>query len=104
MKAVEFIRKFGWKYTIDLLNRYPKHTHTTNDGRMFFNENTCVDEIKVQLIGLVKFSDLKKFTDAYELVQSVGGWNNATALYDEYLDSELGKAITLVEEVGECDE
>lgn len=80
MKAIEFIKKFGCEYTVDLLKNYPSHTHTTDDGRMFFNENTCANEIKVQLIELVKFCDLKKYTDAYELVQRFGGLGRVSSV------------------------
>ena len=106
MKAIEFIKKHGWKYTIDLLKSHPNHTHTTDDGRMFFNINTCADEIKVQLIELAKFCDLKIYVDAYELVQKRGGLDEAKdhtmvlALIEEYEQlKQLQKAIALVEEV-----
>lgn len=88
MKTVDFIRKFGWKYANHLtLKLKINDTFYLHDGN-----------------GEIEIAKLKKYTDAYELVESYGGWNNATALYDEYLDCELGKAITLVKEVGECDE
>ena len=69
---------------------------------MFFNENTCANEIKVQLIELVKFCDLKKYTDAYELVQKHGGFNGARKVAHKNCfnrDVNILKAISLVAEV-----
>jgi len=111
MKAKEFIKNHGWKYTIDLLKSHPNHTHTTDDGRMFFNINTCADEIKVQLIELAKFCDLKIYVDAYELVQSYGGLvesKRAVELKSGLVNLEgwdsIERAIALVEEVENYDE
>ena len=109
MKTIEFTKKHGWKYTIDLLKSHPNHTHTTDDGRMFFNINTCADEIKVQLIELAKFCDLKIHVDAYELVQQYNGLFEAKELIRISLKLTdelriLAHNITLVEKVEKYDE
>lgn len=73
MKANEFVKKHGLQYTINLVRVYPIQTHITDDGRMFINENTCAEHIRVQLSGLVKIEDLKRLVDSHELVESFGG-------------------------------
>lgn len=76
MNAVEFVKKFGWDVAItDLCNHEKQNTRSI----------------------LYIYDDLKRLVESYELVESVGGWNNATALYDEYLDKDLGRAIADVE-------
>lgn len=42
-------------------------------------------------------NELKSLVESHELIESVGGWNDATSLYDEYMDKDLGKAIADVE-------
>lgn len=73
MKAIKFVRKHGLQYTRNLVRDYPNHTHVTDDGRMFINENTCAEHIKVQLNELVKMDDLKRLVESHELVKSYGG-------------------------------
>ena len=73
MKANEFVKEHGLPYTRNLVRGYPNHTHVTDDGRMFINENTCVSHIKVQLNELVKMDDLKRLVESHELVESKGG-------------------------------
>ena len=84
MKAIEFIKKFGWGYAKERLD-YCKNA---------------------RLVGME--IDLKRYVDAYELVQNRGGLDEAKdhtmvlALIEEYEQlKQLQKAITLVEEVGE---
>ena len=68
MKANEFVKKHSLQYTRNLVRDYPNHTHVTDDGRMFINENTCAEHIKVQLNELVKMDDLKRLVESHELV------------------------------------
>ena len=87
MKAVDFIRKFGWDKTIHVIN-----TDFLTNGE------------QLQLAGVI-VNDLKKYTDAYKLVQKFGGLKEAQRLhYDEFRSdksyNEIQQAITLVEEVG----
>ena len=73
MKANEFVKAHGLQYTRNLVQDYPNHTHVTDDGRMFINENTCTSHIKVQLSGLVKMDALKRLVESHELVGKMGG-------------------------------
>lgn len=73
MKANEFIREHGLQYTKSILEQFPKHTHVTNDGRMFIDENTCCNHVKRQLGELVKMSELNRIVESHALVQSYKG-------------------------------
>ncbi|MCU4501418.1 hypothetical protein KTI59_15215 [Acinetobacter radioresistens] len=73
MKATEFVKKHGWGETQRIIQDYPSHTHVTSDARMFIKEHSCMEEIKRQLVGLVKISELKRLVESHELVQSYGG-------------------------------
>ena len=91
MKAIEFIKKFGW----------------VRSQRLVIDSDGC-SGIRPSCGGYIDRGDLKKYTDAYELVQSYGGLDEAKdhtmvlALIEEYEQlKQLQKAITLVEEVGE---
>ena len=59
------------------------------------------DELKIfkGLGGELSVEDahLMRLVESHELVESVGGWSNATALYDEHLDKDLGRSIADVE-------
>jgi hypothetical protein len=68
MKATEFVKKFGWGETQRIIQDYPSHTHVTSDARMFINEHSCMEEIKRQLVGLVKISELKRIVESHELL------------------------------------
>ena len=73
MKANEFVKKFGWEYAKHIL---------TDDAPLVMD---------------LKYTNLKRLVESHELVESVGGWNDATSLYDEYMGKDLGKAIADVE-------
>lgn len=83
MRAVEFIKRFGWEIA--------KRTLVNADG--------C-DFIKIHGGYEFKFDDLKRYVDAYELVQSYGGVNRVEeAITFKCNDTaRLKQAITLVEE------
>ena len=106
MRANEFIIAHGLQYTRNLVRDYPFHTHVTDDGRMFINENTCPTHIKFQLNDLVKMDDLKRYVDAYDVVQSYGGLKESIRFSKQtyrltstpQTHKKLCEAITLVEE------
>ena len=77
MKANKFMKEHGLQYTRNLVRDYPNHTHVTDDGRMFINENTCVSHIKVQLNELVKMDDLKRLVESHEVVMDYYGLTRA---------------------------
>ena len=83
MKAIEFIKKFGWDYAKERLD-YCKNA---------------------RLVGME--IDLKRYVDAYELVQSYGGVKDAMKYANYIADisyrmyENTKQAIALVEEVGE---
>lgn len=95
MKVVDFIRKFGWVKSISAV-------------KMNAHDFSRAFDIDKGFI-IVKRYDLKKYTDAYELVHSCGGLGKARsrAFLSMHISVQslkyLKKAITLVEEVGECD-
>ena len=98
MKANKFMKEHGLQYTRNLVRDYPNHTHVTDDGRMFINENTCVSHIKVQLNELVKMDDLKRLVESHELVEKLGGINKAKDYVpDGYKSEQLKQAIADVE-------
>lgn len=78
MKANEFVKQHGW-------------------GAAKYK----ADELKIfkGLGGELSVEDahLMRLVESWELVESVGGWSNATALYDEHLDKDLGRSIADVE-------
>ena len=89
MKTVDFIRKFGWKYANHLtLKLKINDTFYLHDGN-----------------GEIEIAKLKKYTDAYELVESYGGLD-ALELHLHGLPvnyesvKHLYEALSLVEEVG----
>ena len=94
MKANKFVRKHGLQYTRNLVRDYPNHTHVTDDGRMFINENTCPSHIKVQLNGLVKMDDLKRLVESHELVKDYYGLTRAKEHAEsKYTAPELKAAL-----------
>lgn len=96
MKAIEFIKKFGLGFSKDCV-----------DNRLFSVGGAG---------GLVSVpDDLKRYVDAYELVQRFGGLKEAKAVAaidenESFLGErfgscdELKQAIALVEEVESYDE
>ena len=85
MKAKDFVRKFGW----ELVQR----------------DITCLDtgfikkEDFLEHYGFDILDDLKRYVNAYELVQRFGGMDESKKCLDDKIYPELGRAITLVEEV-----
>lgn len=104
MKAAEFIKKFGWGEAKSFVNK-------TNElyGCITDLHHASNGYISVLVPHLVRdfdtsIKDLKSYVDAYELVQKFGGLIEAKKCIDDKIYPELGRAITLVEEVGGCDE
>lgn len=96
MKAIDFIRKFGWK-----------------EAKLFVDENISAGDVYDNIDDNyfyveTNWTELKQYVDAYELVQSYGGLDKSKELSCSnnviFNVHPLRKAITLVEEVGECDE
>lgn len=90
MKANEFVKKYWWDFAIQLSEMNPHRWESSNG-----------DELST--------SDLKPYVDAYELVWKFGGLNGAKKYhYDEFRSdksyNELQQPITLVEEIGECND
>ena len=79
MKANEFVKEFGWGNAVSKID---------------FLENRSKNKSQDKIDML---NGLKRLVESWELVESVGGWSNATALYDEHLDKDLGRSIADVE-------
>lgn len=114
MKAVEFIRKFGWAIAVKSVNHAMNAYNGLGDSLYcrpdgyaaiihpsYLNGNECLA------------SDLKQYVDAWELVNKLGGLDGAKGEFFEiahsgsYVDvspSELSKAIQLVESVENKDD
>jgi hypothetical protein len=103
MKAVDFIRKFGLNKARKIVIGY-----SGSNDYIWYHYNFDEEYGKQDSVNI---SDLKKFTDAYELVQSKGGYIVLLRYFEskhisswDSLDGKLIEAMALVEEVGECDE
>ena len=103
MNAIDFIQKFGWDKTKEIVSSYDNLGMT----------NCCFD-ISVATGGEFEYMDqcvswLRPYVDSYELVQSYGGLDCSTKeciklhCSDEPI-SKLKQAISLVEEVENCNE
>ncbi|MEG1232407.1 MAG: hypothetical protein RSE18_01125 [Acinetobacter sp.] len=94
MKAIEFIKKFGW---IDASHK-----------NVWFHFGCSSERSFESIHGFRIIEDLKPYIDAWELVQSYGGLDKSKELSCSnnviFNVHPLRKAITLVEEVGECNE
>jgi len=98
MKATEFVKKFGWDEAKRIIQDYPSHTHVTSDARMFINEHSCIEEIKHQLVGLVKICELKRLVESRELVERTGGLRECRLMsYRMNVGDRLAQAIADVE-------
>ena len=71
MKASEFVKKFGWDAVKDVIQKYTKSTHVTNDACMFINSSEYkkhapwfADDVDM----MVSFDDLKRIVESHELV------------------------------------
>ncbi|MBO5631457.1 MAG: hypothetical protein J5965_20510 [Aeriscardovia sp.] len=85
MKAIEFIKKFGW-------------ADSSHKNVWFYFG--CTSEKSFEAIyGFRVVEDLKRYVNAYELVHRFGGMDESKKCLDDKIYPELGRAITLVEEV-----
>ena len=127
MKAIEFIKKFGWEKAIEVLVGR-KSWVDKKSGRLLSDNSYLLENTKYEhAIGSLymgKFTEyddnsyrnnevnllkLKKYTDAYELVQQYNGLFEAKELIRISLKLTdelriLAHNITLVEEVENYDE
>lgn len=87
MKASEFIKKYGWS----------KSKYLVNDTSVNFDYYRTSEHLKL-------IEEMKKYINAYDLVESYGGIDEAPyEIYietgdDFYYNKELEEAIKLVEE------
>lgn len=87
MRANEFIKKFGWEVAKK-------------------NTEKCFDGKAIQIAPLYMLDDLKRYVDAYDLVQSYGGLKESIRFSKQTYrltstpktHKKLCEAITLVEE------
>ena len=118
MEAIEFIRKFGWDKSIEIIsgrkswNDKKSGKLLTDNSYMLENQRyehaigtsymgvfTEYDENSYR-IGEVNLLKLKKYIYAYALVQSYGGLHGfKTYCNGDFSENDL-KVIALVEEVG----
>ena len=93
MKAIEFIKKFGW---IDASHK-----------NVWFHFGCSSERSFESIHGFRIIEDLKPYIDAWVLVQKHGGLDGARKVSHKNCfnrDVNILKAISLVEEVGECNE
>lgn len=109
MKAeIRLLKHLGFNEAAKLAHGLDSFSiHLPNDG---WNNPTIINCV-----------ELKKYTDAYELVQKFGGFKSSKKILKRAYDScssiisnskigfecswvELNSAISIVEEIGECDE
>lgn len=60
MNAYQFVTHHGLDKAKELIAEYPEKTHITNDGRMWIDESPFLEEIKNQLHGVLRISDIKQ--------------------------------------------
>ena len=130
MKAIDFIREFGWEKVIEVINGR-KSWNDKKSGRLLTDNSYVLESCRYEHAigtlymgeftyygansyrsGEVNLLKVKEYTDAYELVQRFGGLNSTKNECD-FLDVlngfndekyiKIKQAIALVEEVGECD-
>ena len=130
MKAIDFIREFGWEKAIEVINGR-KSWNDKKSGRLLTDNSYVLESCRYEHAigtlymgeftyydansyrsGEVNLLKVKEYTDAYELVQRFGGLNSTKNECD-FLDVlngfndekyiKIKQAIALVEEVGECD-
>lgn len=84
MGANEFVKEFGWDAIKDMLQKYPKSTHVTNDAGMFINSSEYkkhapwfADDVD----KMVSFNDLKRLVKSWELVEKHGGIDSLNDLF-----------------------
>ena len=96
MKAIEFIRKFGWENAVKCVNGL--------EFKVSFKGIEFDPAIQIDGEITTSVSRLKTYVDAYELVHKHGGINEAIeATGTSYISpsdwDDLNQAITLVEEI-----
>ena len=106
MKAIDFIRKFGWGHSIYVVNEWINFfdqfetqppTCFIPSAQAFVNseDNLFVSHQSVSLVHL------KSYVEAFNLVESKGGLKKCLQFFPEnHMNGLLNKAIILVKEVG----
>lgn len=106
MKAVDFIRKHGWTAVISVVN-----STTSEETSAFETKDVEFLDKQNPMLGVsitvhtIPYLDVRKYADAYKLVQSYGGLD-ALELHLHSLPvnyesvKHLYEALSLVEEVG----
>ena len=123
MKAIDFIREFGWEKAIEVINGR-KSWNDKKSGRLLTDNSYVLESCRYEHAigtlymgeftyydansyrsGEVNLLKVKEYTDAYELVKSYGGLD-ALELHLHSLPvnyesvKHLYEALSLVEEVG----
>ncbi|KCX93052.1 hypothetical protein J568_2026 [Acinetobacter baumannii 6112] len=76
MDAKQYIRLYGVDRARELAfdPLHPKMTHVSDDGRHWINEQfTYVPEIRAQINGMIRLSDLKRLVESLDLIKRMGG-------------------------------
>lgn len=106
MKAVDFIRKFGWENSICIINEWGNFfdQFETDPPTSFipaveaFTNTEDALFVDYEAVSLI---DLKPYVDAFTLVQAKGGLKKCLQFFPEdHMSGLLHKSTTLVEEVG----
>lgn len=109
MKAVDFIRKFGWLKACEIVVNIPdKFMVCYCSGLCYCLKYKKYSDRFKSRTTLVNIADLKQYVDAWRLVSKLGGLSGAKGEFFEivhsggYADispSDLHRAIQLVESV-----
>ena len=88
MKANEFVKRFGWKYTTDIFdlcnsNKTAIFTYNNDEG--------------IQLFDDVSINDLKRLVESWELVEKFGGLETSKYLSNIGNLEDVKQAIADVE-------
>lgn len=97
MNVIKFIEKFGWD--------------DCSKENIWFHFGCSSERAFEEIYGFRVVEDLKRYVDAYELVQLHGSLRLANhyamknhCLSDSHTADDLWTVIALVEEVGDCNE
>ncbi len=82
MNAIKFIKQHGIEKAREELQKLPNSniTHMTNDARMFVDKNNpLLDEFqRNQIKDLICIDGLKRLIESFDLINSLGGVQEAT--------------------------
>lgn len=96
MKANEFVKMYGWDVVKDMLQKYPKSTHVTNDAGVFINSSEYkkhapwfADDVD----KMVSFDDLERLVESYELVERMGGDIEEIKAHANHVERNLNEGV-----------